>query len=118
MRCGPPDALDLMVAANYGTLAADLLLAKQSAAWYHCCTHVSMTRHAGARKVDIEALYDGGLGPHACGGGCLCLRADPQGRRIRIDLDVRSEGVVGRVPDRPCVLYGSTISPAGEAAWC
>jgi 6-phosphofructokinase len=63
MRCGPPDALDLMVAANYGTLAADLLLAKQSgrmvALKNGCYTHVSMTEtRAGARKVDIEALYD------------------------------------------------------------
>ena len=63
MRCGPPDALDLMVAANYGTLAADLLLAKQSgrmvALKNGCYTHVSMTEtRAGARKVDIDALYD------------------------------------------------------------
>ena len=63
MRCGPPDALDLMVAANFGTLAADLLLAKQSgrmvALKNGCYTHVSMTEtRAGARKVDIDALYD------------------------------------------------------------
>jgi 6-phosphofructokinase 1 len=52
-----------MVAANYGALAADLLLAKQSgrmvALKNGCYTHVSMTEtRAGARKVDIEALYD------------------------------------------------------------
>ncbi len=63
MRCGPPDALDLMVATNYGTLAADLLLAKQSgrmvALKNGCYTHVSLTEtRAGARKVDIDALYD------------------------------------------------------------
>jgi ATP-dependent phosphofructokinase / diphosphate-dependent phosphofructokinase len=63
MRCGPPDALDLMVATNYGTLAADLLMAKQSGRMVAlkdgCYTHVPMTEtRAGARKVDIEALYD------------------------------------------------------------
>jgi len=63
MRCGPPDALDLMVATNYGTLAADLLLAKQSGRMVALrdgvYTHVSMTEtRAGARKVDVEALYD------------------------------------------------------------
>ena len=63
MRCGPPDALDLMVATNYGTLAADLLLAKQSGRMVAlkdgCYTHVSLTEtRAGARKVDVDALYD------------------------------------------------------------
>jgi 6-phosphofructokinase len=63
MRCGPPDALDLMVATNYGTLAADLLLAKQSGRMVALrdgvYTHVSMTEtRAGARKVDVDALYD------------------------------------------------------------
>lgn len=63
MRCGPPDALDLMVATNYGTLAADLLMAKQSGRMVAlkdgCYTHVPMTEtRAGARRVDIEALYD------------------------------------------------------------
>ena len=63
MRCGPPDALDLMVATNYGTLAADLLMAKHSGRMVAlkggCYVHVPMTEtRAGARKVDIEALYD------------------------------------------------------------
>jgi 6-phosphofructokinase len=63
MRCGAPDALDLMIATNYGTLAADLLLAKQSgrmvAMKNGCYTHVSLTEtRAGARKVDVDALYD------------------------------------------------------------
>jgi 6-phosphofructokinase 1 len=63
MRCGAPDALDLMVATNYGTLAADLLLAKQSgrmvALKNGCYTHVSLTEtRAGARKIDVDALYD------------------------------------------------------------
>lgn len=30
MRSGPPDALDMMVGSNYGTLAADLITSKQS----------------------------------------------------------------------------------------
>jgi 6-phosphofructokinase 1 len=63
MRSGPPDALDLMVAMNYGTLAADLvvkgvsgrLVALRGGAY----THVPLTEtRAGARKVDVEALYD------------------------------------------------------------
>jgi 6-phosphofructokinase 1 len=63
MRSGPPDALDLMVATNYGSLAADLLLAKQSgrmvALRNGVYTHVSMTEtRAGARKVDVDVLYD------------------------------------------------------------
>ena len=63
MRCGPPDALDLMVATNYGTLAADLLLAGQSGRMVALrdgvYTHVSMTEtRAGARKVDVNTLYD------------------------------------------------------------
>lgn len=63
MRSGPPDALDLMVATNYGMLAADLLMAKQSgrmvALRNGCYTHVSLTEtRAGARKVDVDALYD------------------------------------------------------------
>ena len=63
MRCGPPDALDLMVATNFGSMAADLLLAKQSgrlvAVRNGVYTHVSMTEtRAGARKVDVDALYD------------------------------------------------------------
>jgi ATP-dependent phosphofructokinase / diphosphate-dependent phosphofructokinase len=63
MRCGSPDALDLMVATNYGTLAADLLLAKQSGRMVALrdgrYTHVSLTEtRAGARKIEVDALYD------------------------------------------------------------
>ncbi|MCJ7514007.1 MAG: 6-phosphofructokinase [Anaerolineales bacterium] len=63
MRCGPPDALDLMVAGNYGSLAADLLMAGKTgrmvALKKGVYTHVSMTEtRAGARKVDVDALYD------------------------------------------------------------
>jgi len=63
MRSGAPDALDLMVAMNYGTLAADLvtrgvsgrLVALRGGTY----THVPLTEtRAGARKVDVDALYD------------------------------------------------------------
>jgi 6-phosphofructokinase 1 len=63
MRSGPPDALDLMVAMNYGTLASDLVLQGVSgrlvALRGGAYTHVPLTEtRAGARKVDVEALYD------------------------------------------------------------
>ncbi len=63
MRSGPPDALDLMVSGNYGSLAADLLIAGKTgrmvALKKGVYTHVSMAEaRAGARKVDVEALYD------------------------------------------------------------
>ena len=63
MRSGPPDALDLMAARNYGTLAADLLAAGQTGRMVALVngiyTHVPMTEtRAGARTVDLEALYD------------------------------------------------------------
>jgi 6-phosphofructokinase 1 len=63
MRSGAPDALDLMVAMNYGSLAADLVVRGVSgrlvALREGSYTHVSMTEvRAGARKVDVEALYD------------------------------------------------------------
>ena len=63
MRSGPPDALDLMVAGNYGTLAADLMVAKSYgqmvALRKGVYTHVPITEtRAGARKVDVDALYD------------------------------------------------------------
>ncbi len=63
MRSGPPDPLDLMAAFNYGSLAADLLMAgttgRMVALRGGTYTHVSMSEtRAGARKVDIEALYD------------------------------------------------------------
>jgi 6-phosphofructokinase 1 len=52
------------VATNYGSLAADLLLAGKSGRMVALrdgvYTHVSMTEtRAGARKVDVDALYDG-----------------------------------------------------------
>lgn len=63
MRSGPPDALDLMVAKNYGSLAADLLLrgitGRMTALRDGIYTHVAISEtRLGARKVDVEAFYD------------------------------------------------------------
>ncbi|OGO10795.1 MAG: phosphofructokinase [Chloroflexi bacterium RBG_13_68_17] len=63
MRSGPPDPLDLMVAFNYGSLAADLLMGgttgRMVALRGGAYTHVPMSEtRAGARKVDVEAMYD------------------------------------------------------------
>lgn len=63
MRSGPPDALDLMVAMNFATLAADLITrgvsGRLAALRGGAYTHVPLTEtRAGARKVDVEALYD------------------------------------------------------------
>jgi 6-phosphofructokinase len=63
MRSGPPDALDLMVAKNYGSLAADLLVrgvtGRMAALRQGTYTHVPISEtRAGARKVDVEAFYD------------------------------------------------------------
>ena len=63
MRSGPPDALDIMVAMNYGSLAADLVMAGSSgrlvALRKGVYTHVPLTEtRQGARKVDVETLYD------------------------------------------------------------
>lgn len=63
MRCGAPDALDLMVGANFGHLAMDLIEKRQSgrmvAIQKGVYRDVSLDIMAqGARKVDVEALYD------------------------------------------------------------
>jgi 6-phosphofructokinase 1 len=63
MRSGAPDALDLMVATNFGSLAADLVSAKNYgrmvALRSGVYTHVPLTvTRDGARKVDVEAFYD------------------------------------------------------------
>ncbi len=63
MRSGPPDPLDLMAAFNYASLAADLLMAGRTgrmvALRSGTYTHVPMDEtRAGARKVDVDALYD------------------------------------------------------------
>ncbi len=63
MRSGPPDALDQMVGRNYGSYAADLVMAKQ----FGYMVALREGRYAtvpfsevkgGARKVDVDALYD------------------------------------------------------------
>jgi 6-phosphofructokinase len=63
MRSGPPDALDLMVASNFGNLAMDLVeqgnFGNMVALKDGCYTFVSASTPSGeARKVDIEAFYD------------------------------------------------------------
>jgi 6-phosphofructokinase len=63
MRSGPPDSLDRLVASNYGTLAADLLLAGKTG---HFTAIVGGRYEAvpidvlgeGAKKVDVERFYD------------------------------------------------------------
>ncbi len=63
MRSGPPDALDRLVANNFASLAADLVLAGKSG----FLTAVVGGRYApvslerlgeGAKKVDVERFYD------------------------------------------------------------
>ena len=63
MRSGPPDSLDLLVANNFGNLAADLLLAGKAG----LMTAIVGGRYAavsverlgeGTRRVDAERFYD------------------------------------------------------------
>ena len=63
MRSGPPDALDLMVASNFGNLAADLINEKKFgnmvALQQGKYTAVSASAPSNkARSVDVEAFYD------------------------------------------------------------
>ncbi len=63
MRCGPPDALDIMAAFNFGALAGDLVMQGLSGRLVSLrkgvFTHVPLTEtRPGARKVDVDALYD------------------------------------------------------------
>jgi 6-phosphofructokinase 1 len=63
MRSGPPDALDLMVASNYGNLAMDLVqqgdFGKMVALKDGRYAAVSASAPSGeARTVDIDAFYD------------------------------------------------------------
>jgi 6-phosphofructokinase 1 len=63
MRSGPPDALDLMVASNFGNLAMDLVQAgdfgKMVALKDGRYTAVSASApSADARSVDVDAFYD------------------------------------------------------------
>jgi len=63
MRSGPPDAMDMMVGTNYGTLAADLLMAGQ----YGRMVALVGGKYTsspldevggGARLLDVSELYD------------------------------------------------------------
>jgi len=63
MRSGAPDALDLMVACNFGNLAMDLVDQKKFgnmvALQDGCYTFVSAsTPSSEARTVDVDAFYD------------------------------------------------------------
>jgi 6-phosphofructokinase 1 len=63
MRSGPPDALDMMVGSNYGTLAADLIMAKQAGRMVALVdgkyTSSPLTEVGGGpRPLDIAELYD------------------------------------------------------------
>ncbi len=63
MRSGSPDSLDLMVAFNYATMAADLaikgetgrMVALRSGIYKH--VPLTLTRE-GVKRVDVGALYD------------------------------------------------------------
>jgi 6-phosphofructokinase 1 len=63
MRSGSPDSLDLMVAVNYGVMAADLLLEGFSGRLValrngnYVNVPISVTRQ-GVKRVDVDALYD------------------------------------------------------------
>jgi 6-phosphofructokinase 1 len=63
MRSGAPDALDLMVALNYGNIAMDLITEQQFnrmvALRQGTYTHVPLkTVMEGVRRVDVDELYD------------------------------------------------------------
>ena len=65
MRSGPPDSLDLLVAKNFGNLAADLLLAGRAGLLVAVAggryAAVSVERLGeGVRRVDVERFYDVG----------------------------------------------------------
>jgi 6-phosphofructokinase 1 len=63
MRSGSPDSLDLMVAVNYGVMAADLLLEGSAGRLValrmgnYVNVPISVTRQ-GVKRVDVDALYD------------------------------------------------------------
>ena len=63
MRSGSPDSLDLMVAVNYGVMAADLLLEGLSGRLValrmgnYLNVPLGVTRQ-GVKRVDVDALYD------------------------------------------------------------
>jgi 6-phosphofructokinase len=63
MRSGSPDSLDLMVAVNYGVMAADLLLEGATGRLValrngnYVNVPIAVTRQ-GVKRVDVDALYD------------------------------------------------------------
>jgi len=63
MRSGAPDSLDLMVATNYGVMAADLAVEGESGRMVALqggkYTHVSISvTGEGLKRVDVDELYD------------------------------------------------------------
>ena len=63
MRSGSPDSLDLMVAFNYATMAADLAVSGHTgrlvALRDGIYTHVPLTlTREGVKRVDVDSLYD------------------------------------------------------------
>jgi 6-phosphofructokinase 1 len=63
MRSGAPDALDVMVSSNFGTLAADLVLQGQTGRMVALqsgkYTSVVLTEVGGGpRPLDVAELYD------------------------------------------------------------
>lgn len=63
MRSGSPDSLDLMVAFNYATMAADLAVSGTTGGMVALrnglYTHVPLTlTREGVKRVDVAALYD------------------------------------------------------------
>jgi len=63
MRSGSPDSLDLMVAFNYATMAADLAVEGLSGRMValrggtYTNVPISVTRD-GVKRVDVDELYD------------------------------------------------------------
>jgi 6-phosphofructokinase len=63
MRSGSPDSLDMMVAFNYASMAADLAVGGQTgrmvALREGIYTHVPLTlTREGVKRVDVDSLYD------------------------------------------------------------
>jgi 6-phosphofructokinase len=63
MRSGPPDALDRLVASNFASLAADLVLAGETGRMVaildgRYSTVPIGTACAGSKQVDVERFYD------------------------------------------------------------
>ncbi len=63
MRSGPPDVVDLMVGFNFGTMAAELMMAGTSGRMVALQDGVYTTEHLsvlaqGARRVEVDAWYD------------------------------------------------------------